>query len=332
MTDIQNNNDRPTTGSNSQSQSVVDRLVFAALREQTRARRWRIGFVLFFFAYLTVTTTMLFVKSEGSFTVGGEPDGNKHTAVVELSGVIASGEDGGSETVIAGLRAAFEHEDTVAIILEINSPGGSPVQAAYIYDEIMRLKEEHDDIPLHAVVVDIAASGGYFVAAAADRIYVNPSSLVGSIGVRMDAFGFVDLMKKVGVERRLLTAGENKGLFDPFLPEQADQKAHLQTMLDEIHQHFIKAVRDGRGDRLSESEGIFSGLIWSGETALDLGLVDAYGSTRSVARELDAEDLVDFTPRSSFLERITDRIGASIGHSISASLLANPGLTTPNLY
>ena len=332
MTDIQNNYDHAPTESDSKNQSVVDRLVFAALREQTRARRWRIGFVLFFFVYLTVTTTMLFVKSEGSFTVGGEPDGEKHTAVVQLSGVIASGEDGGSETVIAGLRAAFEHEDTAAIILEINSPGGSPVQAAYIYDEIMRLRQEHDSIPLHAVVVDIAASGGYFVAAAADRIYVNPSSLVGSIGVRMDAFGFVDLMKKVGVERRLLTAGENKGLFDPFLPEQADQKAHLQNMLNEVHQHFIKAVRDGRGDRLSESEGIFSGLIWSGETAMGLGLVDAYGSTGSVAREFGAEDLVDFTPRSGFLERITDRIGASIGHSISESLFTNAALTTPNLY
>ena len=332
MTELSGNNDQPASGNNAQSQSVVDRLVFASLREQIRARRWRIGFVLFFFTYLTVTTTMLFVKSEGGFMAGGEPDGDKHTAVVRLSGVIASGEEGGADTVIAGLRAAFEHEDTAAIILEINSPGGSPVQAAYIYDEILRLRQKHDSIPLHAVVVDIAASGGYFVAAAADRIYVNPSSLVGSIGVRMDAFGFVDLMEKVGVERRLLTAGENKGLFDPFLPEQADQKAHLQTMLNEVHQHFIKAVRDGRGDRLEESKGIFSGLIWSGETAMGLGLVDAYGSTSSVARELGAEDLVDFTPSSSFLERITDRIGASIGNSISASLLANPGLTTPNLY
>jgi protease-4 len=172
----------------------------------------------------------------------------------------------------------------------------------------------------------MAASGGYFVASAADRIYVNPSSLVGSIGVRMDAFGFVDLMKKIGVERRLLTAGKNKGMFDPFLPEQAEQKAHLQTMLNEVHQHFIKAVRDGRGGRLQEADGIFSGLIWSGETAMNLGLVDAYGSTSSVARELGAEDIVDFTQHSGLLERIADRIGASIGHSISESLLLTPGL------
>jgi protease-4 len=326
MTDMQSNDDHSAAASNSPNQSVVDRLVFAALREQTRARRWRIGFVLFFFVYLTVTTTMLFVKSEGGFTVGGEADGEKHTAVVKLSGIIASDEEGGAENVIAGLQAAFKHEDTAAIVLEINSPGGSPVQAAYIYDEIVRLRQKYDSIPLYAVVVDIAASGGYFVASAADRIYINPSSLVGSIGVRMDAFGFVDLMKKIGVERRLLTAGENKGMFDPFLPEQAEQKAHLQTMLNEVHQHFIKAVRDGRGDRLQESEGIFSGLIWSGETAMKLGLVDAYGSTSSVARELGAEDIVDFTPHSGLLERITDRIGASIGHSISESLLVTPGL------
>jgi len=326
MAEIQNNDEQPVTGRDKQEQAVVDRLVFAALREQTRARRWRIGFMLFFIIYLSVVTIMAFSRGAGGFIVGGEPDGEKHTAVVKLSGVIASGEDGGSETVIAGLEAAFEHEDTAAVVLEINSPGGSPVQAAYIYDEILRLKQEHDSIPLHAVVVDMAASGGYFVAAAADRIHVNQSSLVGSIGVRMDAFGFVDLMKKVGVERRLLTAGENKGLFDPFLPEQAEQKAHLQTMLNEVHAHFIDAVRKGRGDRLVESEEIFSGLIWSGETALSLGLVDAYGTTRSVARELDAEDIVDFTPASGLLDRIADRIGSSLGRSISSQILGIPGL------
>ena len=327
----QRNNDGSTSVKKPANETVVDRLVFAALREQTRARRWRIGFVLFFFLYLTVTTTMVFVKSDSGFMVGGEPDGEKHTAVVKLSGVISSGEEGGSETVIAGLKAAFEHEDTAAIILEINSPGGSPVQAAYIYNEILRLRQEYPSIPLHAVVVDIAASGGYFVASAADQIYVNPSSLVGSIGVRMDAFGFVDLMKKIGVERRLLTAGENKGMFDPFLPEQADQKAHLQSMLGEVHQHFIKAVRDGRGDRLVDNEAVFSGLIWSGETAMGLGLVDAYGSTQSVARDLGAEDIVDFTPGTGLLERIADRIGASIGHSISESMLSSSGLN-PTLY
>jgi len=326
MAEIQNNDESQIAGRDKQEQAVVDRLVFAALREQTRARRWRIGFMLFFIIYLTVVTIVAFTRSSGGFVVGGEADGEKHTALVRLSGIIASGEDGGSEIVIAGLKAAFEHEDTAAIVLEINSPGGSPVQAAYIYDEIQRLRQKHDSIPLHAVVVDIAASGGYFVAAAADKIYVNQSSLVGSIGVRMDAFGFVDLMKKIGVERRLLTAGENKGLFDPFLPEQADQKAHLQSMLNEVHAHFINAVREGRGDRLVETEGIFSGLIWSGETALSLGLVDAYGTTRSVAREFEAEDIVDFTPTTGLLERIADRIGSSAGRSIGTQIFGTPGL------
>jgi len=326
MAEIQNNDEPPVAGRDKQEQAVVDRLVFAALREQTRARRWRIGFMLFFIIYLTVVTIVAFSRSSGGFIVGGEADGEKHTDVVRVSGIIASGEEGGSEIVIAGLKAAFEHEDTAAIVLEINSPGGSPVQAAYIYDEIQRLRQEHDSIPLHAVVVDIAASGGYFVAAAADKIYVNQSSLVGSIGVRMDAFGFVDLMKKIGVERRLLTAGENKGLFDPFLPEQADQKAHLQSMLNEVHAHFINAVREGRGDRLVETEGIFSGLIWSGETALSLGLVDAYGTTRSVAREFEAENIVDFTPAAGLLERIADRIGSSAGRSIGTQIFGTPGL------
>jgi protease-4 len=323
---MQDSDGQPGAGDDKRHQAVIDRLVFASLREQTRARRWRIGFMLFFVIYLAVVTGMLFFRGESTFMVGGEPDGEKHTAVVKLSGVIASGEPGGAENVINGLQAAFDHEDTSAVVIEINSPGGSPVQAAYIYDEIRRLRKEHESIPVYAVVVDMAASGGYFVAAATDRIYVNPSSLVGSIGVRMDAFGFVDLMKKIGVERRLLTAGKNKGMFDPFLPEDPKQVAHLQNMLNEVHAQFIDAVRNGRGDRLVETEGIFSGLIWSGETALTLGLADAYGNTSSVARELGAEHVVDFTPHSNLLERLADRLGASIGQRISQSLFTGPGL------
>jgi len=326
MNETPGNSDRTASADSAKGREVIDRLVFAALREQTRARRWRIGFMLFFIAYLTVTTVVLFSKGDGGFVIGGEPDGEKHTALVMLSGVIASGEQGGAETVISGLKAAFEHEDTAGIVIEINSPGGSPVQAAYMYDEIMRLREEHPDIPLHAVVVDIAASGGYFVAAAADRIYVNRSSLVGSIGVRMDAFGFVDLMEKIGVERRLLTAGENKAIFDPFLPEQPRHKAHLQGMLNEVHGHFIDAVQKGRGERLAKDQDIFSGLIWSGETAVQLGLVDAYGNTRSVALEYGAEDIVDFTPKSGLLERLADRLGASIGRQVAQTLFASPVL------
>ena len=320
MSDNESSTSQSGSGDGKQAQKIVDRLVFAALKEQTRARRWRVGFMLFFIVYISVVT-VVFLTDSGD--MGLEVDGDKHTALVKLSGVIASGEAAGAENVIAGLNSAFKHDDTAGIVIEINSPGGSPVQSAYIFDEIMRLKQEHESIPVYAVVVDMAASGGYFVAAAADKIYANQSSLVGSIGVRMDAFGFVEMMKKIGVERRLLVAGENKGLFDPFLPEQSEQKAHLQSMLNEVHGHFIAAVKRGRGDRLVENDDTFSGLIWSGEKALALGLVDAYGTTQSIARELAAEDVVDFTPKAKLLERIADRIGSSAGRGISEYFLGN---------
>ncbi len=302
-------------------QDVVEKLVFAALREQTRARRWRVFFMLFFIVYLSFVTIALFSEPGDAYGVGGKADGKKHTAVVKLAGLIAEGEPGGSNTVIGGLKKAFEHEDTAGIVIEINSPGGSPVQAAYIFDEIMRLREKHDSVPVYAVVTDIAASGGYYVAAAANRIYVNKCSLVGSIGVRLDSFGFVGLMEKLGIERRLLTAGEYKGLYDPFLPERAEEKAHLQTTLGQVHEHFIDAVRRGRGERLQENPEIFSGLVWSGEQSIELGLADAYGSTLTVARELDAEEVIDFTPKRDILQRIADRIGSSLGRQISESFV-----------
>lgn len=305
------------------AQRVVDKLVFAALREQTRARRWRIFFMLFFIVYLTVVTIALLSGPDDGYRIGGKPDGEKHTALVRLNGLIASGESAGAETVIDGLKRAFDHDDTAGIVLEINSPGGSPVQSAYIFDEIRRLREEHSEIPLYAVVADIAASGGYFVASAADEIYVNKSSLVGSIGVRMDAFGFVEMMKNLGIERRLIVAGDNKGLFDPFLPEDSNQRAHLQAMLDQVHQHFIDAVKTGRGDRLQENPDIFSGLVWSGEEAVALGLVDDFGSTRSVARQLEAEDIVDFTPQGELFDRLMDRFGISAGRGIGQYLLGS---------
>ncbi len=320
MTDSNTDPNQASLPSAAQTQSVVDRLVFAALREQRRARRWRVFYMLFFIVYLSVVTIMLMSAGGEGPGVAGKADGDRHTALVKLSGVIASDEPGGSENIISGLKKAFKHDDTAGIVIEINSPGGSPVQSAYIFDEIMRLKQKHESIPVYAVVTDIAASGGYFVAAAADKIYVNKSSLVGSIGVRLDAFGFVEMMKKLGVERRLLTAGENKALFDPFLPEQREQKAHLQSMLNQVHGHFIDAVKQGRGERLDQTEDLFSGLIWSGEESLQLGLADAYGTIHSVARELEAEDIVDFTPKTELLERIADRIGSSAGQRISEFL------------
>lgn len=323
MSDIETNTNQSASGNDKQAQSVVDRLVFAALKEQTRARRWRVGFMLFFIVYISVVT-IVFLTGKDDMSL--QADGDKHTALVKLSGVIASGEPASAENIIGGLKAAFKHDDTAGIVIEINSPGGSPVQSAYIFDEIMRLKQQHEAIPVYAVVTDIGASGGYFVAAAADKIYVNQSSLVGSIGVRMDAFGFVELMKKLGIERRLLVAGENKGLFDPFLPEETEQKAHLQSMLNEVHAHFIDAVKRGRGERLVDNESTFSGLIWSGEKALALGLADAYGTTQSVARELAAEEVVDFTPKVNLVERIADRIGSSAGRGISEYFLGNLSL------
>ncbi len=293
-------------------QKIVQKLAFAAINEQRRARRWRIFFISLFFLYVTVVGLML--MNGGDATSSSE---GKHTALVKMSGVIASGEKAGAENMIAGLKAAFKDEDTVGVILEINSPGGSPVQSAYIFDEIKRLRSEHESIPLYVVIADIAASGGYFVAAAADQIYVNKSSLVGSIGVRMDSFGVVDLMKKMGVERRLLVAGENKGLADPFLPEDPVQKAHLQQMLDEVHRHFIDAVKQGRGERISQQDNLFSGLIWTGEKAIELGLVDEYGTTQSVARDvIEAETVVDFTPREEFIDSIVERFGVTLSRQI----------------
>jgi protease-4 len=299
-------------------ESIVQRLAFAAINEQRRSRRWRIFFLFLTFAYLTVVG-IAFMGSGGGLGSSQLSDEGKHTALVQMPGIISMGEKSGAETVIAGLESAFEHEETVGVILEINSPGGSPVQAAYIYDEIIRLRQEHKSTPLYVVVSDIAASGGYFVAASADRIYVNKSSLIGSIGVRMDNFGFVELMNKLGIERRLLTAGDNKGLLDPFLPEDAGQKAHLQQMLNEVHQHFIDAVKQGRGERLSQQADLFSGLIWTGEKAIELGLVDEFGTTNSVARDvIKAETIVNFTPRGNLIDRIADSVGVVIGQQIES--------------
>jgi len=304
---------------NTDYESIIQRLAFAAINEQRRSRRWRIFFLFLTFAYITIVGIMLMGNGGSQLS-----DEGKHTALVQMPGIIGIGEKSGAATVIAGLESAFKHKETAGVILEINSPGGSPVQSAYIYDEIKRLRGEYESIPIYVVVSDIAASGGYFVAAAADRIYVNKSSLVGSIGVRMDSFGFVELMDKLGVERRLLTAGENKGLFDPFLPEDAAQKAHLQEMLNEVHRHFIDAVKQGRGERLSQQADLFSGLIWTGEKAIELGLVDEFGTAKSVARDvIKAETIIDFTPKSQLIERIADRIGAVIGQQLESYFVSN---------
>jgi protease-4 len=311
----------PSQAQTSEYEAIVQRLAFAAINEQRRSRRWRIFFLFLTFIYLTPLVLLMLDFNEMSLFKQDSAKGDKHTALVRLSGVIAEGGEASADMVIRGLKNAFEDDDTAGVILQVNSPGGTPVQAAQIYDEMQRLRVEHEDIPLYVVVTDVAASGGYFVATAGQNIYVNKSSLVGSIGVRLDSFGLEGLIEKMGIERRLLTAGEHKGLLDPFLPENQVERDHLQAMLDEVHVHFIDAVKQGRGERLKDNPDLFSGLVWSGEKAVELGLVDDFASSKQVARDIiKAEDLVDFTPRELFLDRLADRVGASAAKALSSTI------------
>ena len=292
---------------------ILEKIVLDGLIEQRRRRRWGIFFRFLGFAYLTVMIGMA-LEWEGKGE--GISDGKKHTALVTLEGVIQAKGDASADNVVSALQAAFEDKDTVGVILLINSPGGSPVQAGIINDEMRRLRAKYPQIPLHAVVEDICASGGYYVAAAADNIYVDKASVVGSIGVLMDGFGFTETMKKVGVERRLITAGENKGFLDPFSPLNPGQKKYAEDMVEEIHQQFIKVVRDGRGKRLKETPEMFSGLVWTGAKSIDLGLTDGLGTVESVARDvIKVEDIRDFTVKPNFAEKVAQKFGASMGTS-----------------
>ena len=292
---------------------AIERLAAAALQEQRRARRWGIFFKSLTFVYLFI---LLFVALGW---IGGADVRvtGPHTALVDLSGVIASDTEASADGVMAGLRAAFKSADSKGVILRIHSPGGSPVQAAAINNEITRLRGLHPDKPLYAVVEDVCASGGYYVAVAADRIYVDKASLVGSIGVLIDGFGFTEAMNKLGIERRLLAAGDNKGFLDPFSPLEPKQREHARQMLGEIHQQFIAAVKKGRGGRLKDQPDLFSGLMWTGEKSVELGLADAIGSVDFVAREIiKAEEIVNFTRRESLPERLVRRLGAGIGEAV----------------
>ncbi len=296
---------------------LITELATAALKEQRKSRRWGLFFRILGFAYLTI---LLFgVFRENLFSL--DDDSKVHTAVVDVQGVIAKDQQASASNIIKGLQDAFNDEQTQAVLLRINSPGGSPVQSGVIYDEILRLREKYPDTPLYAVIEDTCASGGYYIASAAEKIYADKASLVGSIGVRMDGFGFVEAMQKVGVERRLLTAGENKALLDPFSPLKEGQIEHLATMLDNIHQQFINAVKAGRGDRLESIPELYSGLVWSGEQALELGLIDALSNDRRIARDIvGAKTLVNFTPREDLITRIAGRIGASFGDAITSAV------------
>jgi protease-4 len=302
---------------------LVNRLAFASLNEQRRTRRWNVFFKVLLALYLGAILLLYWPGEWPDTAVSGE----KHTALVELKGIISDEAEASADNVISGLRDAFEDDNTAGVILRINSPGGSPVQAGYIYDEMKRLREKYPDIPLYAVVTDMCASGGYYVAAAADEIYVDKASIVGSIGVRMDSFGFVGTMDKLGVERRLYTAGESKAFLDPFLPSKAADVAHIETLLVDIHEQFINAVKDGRGDRLKQSEDMFSGLIWTGKESLDMGLVDGLGSSSYVAREIiEAEEIVEFTAEPDLLERLSDRLGVGVARAL-AGILGNSTAT-----
>ncbi len=312
--------DAPRVSDSAWQRDTLERMLFATLREQRRARRWSIFFRLFTFAWIAIAL----VLASGWFARDARLATGRHTALVELRGVISADGDASADDIVEALQAAFDDHNTAAVVLRVNSPGGSPVQAGIIHDEILRLRAEHPGTPLYAVVEDICASGGYYAAVAADRIYVDKASLVGSIGVLIEGFGFTGAMEKLGVERRLLTAGENKGFLDPFSPLPDEQRQHAQRMLGEIHRQFIEVVRTGRGERLKETPEMFSGLVWTGERSIELGLADGRGSLESVAREVvQVERVVDFSPRRNVLDRITRRIGTTAGEAIARTLGAS---------
>ncbi len=297
---------------------VINRLAFAAINEQKRSRRWSIFFKSLIFIYLfMIFIVAYFPYKEGhsNISIG------KHTALVQLNGVIASNTEASADNIITGLRNAFEDSNTVGVILRINSPGGSPVQAGYINDEIYRLRKKYPKIKLYAVITDMCASGGYYVASAADKIYADKASVVGSIGVIMNGFGFVDGMKKLGIERRAYTSGKHKDFLDPFSKENPEEVAHIKTLLDNIHQQFIDVVKKGRGSRLKNDPNLFSGYVWTGEQSIKLGLVDALGSSSYVAREvIKASKIVDFTPKPNYLARFAKRFGVAMANTVTQVL------------
>ncbi len=303
--------------------SVIEKWMQDSLAEQRAARRWKYGMRL---AWLLFFATLIWLGMDRSVGMHNTDVSRPHTAVVEIQGEIAPGADASAEAVITSLRSAFEDEGALAVVLLINSPGGSPVQAGIMNDEIRRLKALHKK-PVYVVVEETCASAAYYIAVAADQIFVDKASIVGSIGVLMDGFGFTGLMDKLGVERRLMTAGQNKGFLDPFSPQTEKQKEFAQSMLNQIHQQFIGAVKDGRGDRLQETPETFSGLFWTGDQAVKMGLADHLGNLDYVAREVvKAPEIIDYTRRENVAERLVKRFGASMGESMASALRYAPGL------
>ena len=302
---------------NQWERNVIEKIASDSLSEQRKTRRWGIFFKLLTLFYLSII--LIFVITSGRSQV---PSSGEFSALIKINGVIGTGLDVSAEDVISSLKDAYSYSGTKAIILEINSPGGSPVQSGMINDEIRRGQQMFPDIPVYAVVQDICASGGYYIAVAADKIFVDKASIVGSIGVRIDGFGFEEIIKKIGVERRLITSGENKGILDPFLPVPPKQSVFIKQLLDEVHKQFIDVVKQGRGDKLSTNPDIFSGLFWNGDRAITLGLVDDFGTVDSVARDIvKNEEIVDFTIYDSFGDTLAEKIGVGIGGSIGNSFM-----------
>jgi len=294
---------------------VIEKVLMEGIYEQKRRRRWGIFFKALVLGYLLVVLLQLLppLWEDKGLALGA------HSALIDVKGVIADGSEASADNIIEGLRAAYKDKSTRGVILRINSPGGSPVQAGYVFDEIRRLRKEHKSVPLYAVITDIGASGAYYIAAASDKIYANKSSMIGSIGVLMNGFGFVEAMKKLGIERRLLTAGKHKGFLDPFSPLHEDDAKHVQSMLDNIHHQFIEAVKMGRGDRLTGDDKLFSGLVWTGEQGVGLGLVDGLASVDFVARKIiGAEKIVDYSIRPPYLERLVERFGAAMAQALES--------------
>ena len=303
---------QPSDGNNDWERSVLRDLAFAAIKEQRAKRRW--GYVFKGFIFLYLVAILILSYAPGHLPAVKET----HTALVDINGVIAADADANADSVVSGIRDAFDNLSAKGLILRLNTPGGSPVQAGIINDEIKRLQQQRPDFPVYAVVQDVCASGGYYIAVAADEIYADKASIVGSIGVRMDGFGFTGTMEKIGVERRSLTAGEHKAFLDPFLPMKQADIEHAHDMLDNIHKQFINVVKEGRGDRINNDAKLFSGLFWSGEQALELGLIDGLANSSTVARDLiGAEDIIDYTPRPNYFDRFAGKLGASIASVVT---------------
>lgn len=318
--------DHPSNNLGSKEWQVIEKMLMETHKEQKRARRWGIFFKVLVFVY--IFAVLILLRAGGQFS-GAIDSQKEHVGLVDIKGVIAADADANANTIVTGLRKAFEAENSKAVILAINSPGGSPVQSGYVNDEIYRLKEKYPEKKVYAVISDLGASGAYYIAAAADEIYADKASLVGSIGVVASGFGFVDLLEKIGVERRQYTSGDHKGFLDPFTPQNPDEVEFWEGVLSDTHDQFIRVVKKGRHDKLDfEDPDLFSGLIWNGEQALEIGLVDGLGSAGKVARDvIGIEEIVDYGVKPDPLTQIIEQFGISVGKGISTTVTSDANWT-----